>query len=380
MNSLTTPGSLKSLDGLRAMAILLVLMTHISQYIPGLSFVHYNMEWATPLYNGWIGVDLFFVLSGFLVGSTVIKHLNQQTFSIHSFFLSRFFRIIPAYLAVIFVILLLKETLPANWQTILPLFGKKAVATNIFLLTDYLPGYIGIPSWSLSIEEHFYLLLPFFLLLVRKFETRVYTTLALIALALLFRMVTYRVYGIGEATPMAIVFKYIYFPFHDRMDSLAMGVLIALIHHHTQNVQNIYRTIIGSFGLLLVGFVCLCGELKGGFYNTTIQYTLVNLGFGSLLWSVLGIQLKEQSKAQSFLSAPIFVPIARISYSVYLTHLLVLSILSHFILFKLWMFPFILASCLLAALPLYLLIEYPCHQFARKRFAPAPKHDLAYAQ
>jgi peptidoglycan/LPS O-acetylase OafA/YrhL len=377
MKSLTTPGSLRSLDGLRAIAILLVLMTHISQYIPGLSFVHYNMEWATPLYNGWIGVDLFFVLSGFLVGSTVIKHLNQQSFSLQGFFLSRFFRIIPAYLAVILVIIVLKKILPSHLLTILPLFDKQAILTNVFLLTDYLPGNIGIPSWSLSIEEHFYLVLPFFLLLVRKFETRVYTTLGLIALALMFRMMTYRVYGIGEATPMDVVFKYIYFPFHDRMDSLAMGVLIALIHQHTKSVPNIYRMIIGSIGLLLVGFVGLCGELKGGFYNTTIQYTLVCLGFGSVLWSVLGGELTERTKVQACLSAPIFVPIARISYSVYLTHLLVLSILSHFIVFKLWMFAFILGVCLLAALPLYLLIEYPCHQFARKRFATSPRQAVS---
>lgn len=371
MNILTTPGQFKSLDGLRALAILLVLITHISQHIPGLSFVHYNMEWATPLYNGWIGVDLFFVLSGFLVGGAVIKQLKNGTFTLPAFFLSRFFRIIPAYLAVVIGILILQRWLPASLQPALPAFGNKDVLTNVLLLTDYLPGYIGIQSWSLSIEEHFYLLLPFFLLLVRKFETRVFSTLAFIALALLCRMITYRMYSIGEATPIEVVLKYIYFPFHDRMDALAMGVLVALVHYHTKDVEKIYRTIIGSLGLLLAGFICLCGELKGGFYNTTIQYTLVCLGFGGMLWGVLGSELLDRSKAQAFLSARIFVPIARVSYSVYLTHMVVINLLSHLFTFKLVLFPVILMTCLVAALPLYLLIEYPCHQFARKRFNTA---------
>ena len=241
--SLTTPGQLKSLDGLRAIAILLVLMTHISQHTAGMSLVRFNMEWLTPLYNGWIGVDLFFVLSGYLVGSAVIRQLSQNRFSLSSFLLSRFFRILPAYFAVMLVIIVMQRVLPSGLQSILPAFNKRDIIENGLLLTDYLPGYMGIQSWSLSIEEHFYLLVPFFLLFFRKFETRVYAAMGLIFIALFCRILTYRYYGMGEATPMTVVLHYIYFPFHERMDSLAMGVLIALLHFHAGAVEKIYRVI-----------------------------------------------------------------------------------------------------------------------------------------
>lgn len=366
-DSLTSPGSTKSLDGLRALAILLVLITHICQRIPGLSFVYWNTEWATPLYNGWIGVDLFFALSGYLVGSAVIKGINDGSFSTLTFFLRRFFRIIPAYLFVIFIIICMKKFLPTFYNSMNPDVDTKDIFANLALLTDYIPTYIGLPSWSLSIEEHFYILLPFFLTFVRKPETRIYTTLILIFSALVFRMLTYRAYSIGDEAQIKEVLKLIYFPFHNRMDALAIGILIALINTSMPDIR-VHRFISSFLGLLLVGFIYASGALKGGFFNTTIQYTLVCLGFGGLLWGVLGTDDKN-GKIQHFLSAPLWIPIARISYSLYLTHILAIEIMNHFFIFKGWMFFFLLGVCFLAALPLYLLIEYPFHQFAKKRFS-----------
>lgn len=361
-NSLSTPGQTKSLDGLRAIAILLVLITHICQRIPGVSFVRWNTEWATPLYNGWIGVDLFFVLSGYLIASAVCKEINNNTFSMINFYLRRAFRILPAYFFVILVIVLMSHFLPQQAHSILPAFNMKDVAANILLFTDYRTSEIGIPSWSLSIEEHFYLLLPLFLLLFRKVNTRVYAAVALIFLALIFRMMTYRAYSIGEATPIDAVISLLYTPFHNRMDALAIGVLIALVNTQVETTP-LFRFLATCIGFLLAGFIFISGALKGGFYETTIQYTLVCLGFGGLLWGALG-----NNKFQAWLSSRLWVPVARISYSVYLTHLLVLAVLCHFITLKLWMFIPVLAVCLLAAVPLFLLVEYPCHRFARKRF------------
>ncbi|MHB1220386.1 MAG: acyltransferase family protein [Gammaproteobacteria bacterium] len=118
--SLRMPGQIKSLDGLRAIAILLVLVTHTCQRIPGLSFVYWNTEWATPIYNGWMGVDLFFVLSGFLIGSIIIKNLNNNTFSIISFYRHRFFRILPAYFFMILFVVCIKSWLPQQYNGFLP--------------------------------------------------------------------------------------------------------------------------------------------------------------------------------------------------------------------------------------------------------------------
>lgn len=367
-NSLTIPGQIKSLDGVRAVAVLLVLITHICQRIPGLSFIHWNTEWATPLYNGWIGVDLFFVLSGFLIGSMIVKGLNHNTFSTRAFYIHRFFRILPAYFAVVLLVITIRGLFPHQAAMVLPAFNTKDIMASFALLTDYIPVDIGIPSWSLSIEEHFYLLLPCFLILVRNTENRIKTMIFLIFAALICRMVTYRLFSISETYPLDALVKLIYIPFHDRMDALSVGVLIALIQYQFQVESKIPRFISCYLGLLLVGFVLISGALQGGFFYTTIQYTLVCLGFGGFLWGVLGNSIQPQNLIQTIMASRIWIPFARISYSVYLTHLLAISILSHLITFKPWMFPLILMACLLAAIPLYLLIEYPFHQFGKKLF------------
>ncbi len=377
LKSLSKSQQFKSLDGLRAIAILLVLVTHICQRIPGVSYIRWNVEWATPLYNGWVGVDLFFVLSGFLIGHALIKALKNNAFSVINFYIQRFFRIIPAYFVVIALIVLLQHF---HHQAYLPEFHQKDILLNLGLVTDYFASNIGIPSWSLSIEEHFYLLLPFFLILIRKTETRTQWIILLIFAALIARMLTYRIYSIGENFPNAALMKIIYYPFHNRMDALAVGVLVALLFDYVTD-SRLFRLISCSLGGLLVGFVLLTGALQGGFFYTTIQYTLICLGFGGILMSVLK-STSGNSKVQAVLSSFFWVPIARISYSVYLTHLLVIAILAHFIAFKGWMFCLILLACLLAALPLYLFIEYPFHQFARKRFSigavkPTTQNTLA---
>lgn len=65
------------MDGLRALAILLVVVMHIFQTMPRFSFVAYGIEWAMPLYNGWAGVDLFFVISGYLIGGGILRNLGS---------------------------------------------------------------------------------------------------------------------------------------------------------------------------------------------------------------------------------------------------------------------------------------------------------------
>jgi peptidoglycan/LPS O-acetylase OafA/YrhL len=367
LRALTTPGQLPPLDGLRAVAILLVLFTHIVQQIPGVSYVAWYTEWATPLYNGWIGVDLFFVLSGFLVGGAVLRSIAAGQFSFRTFYLRRFFRILPAYFAVILGLCAVRYLWPANGG--LPTFTLTDLVPNVFLLTDYWPRDIGVPSWSLSIEEHFYLLIPLLLFAARKYPvaTQRNLLLAVVFLALLSRMLTYRTFSLGEATPGAAILQLIYFPFHNRMDALAMGVLVALLHQdQPEGVPGSLRGAAGALGILLTGFVFLTGALKGGWLETTLQYSLLALGFGAILWSVLPAQ--PTTLLARILSAPGWVPVARLSYSLYLTHLAVLQFTGaatrHMALAPVLM----LLACVAVSLPLFLFIEEPLHQYARRTF------------
>lgn len=367
LGALTTPGPLKPLDGLRAVAILLVLVTHVAQHIPAVATVLGPTPWIRPLNNGWIGVDLFFVLSGFLVGGAVLRSISDDRFSFRSFYLRRFFRIIPAYFVVILAVCVIRYGWPEMGRV--PAFGLPQVIPNILLLTDYWPSDIGIPSWSLSIEEHFYLLVPLLLFFTRKFRPagRCNLLLGFIFLALLGRMLTYRLFDLGAMTPGANVLPLIYYPFHARMDALAMGVLVAAVHQESpDSAPASQRGIAGALGLLLTGYVYFSGALYGRWGAITIQYTLLAIGFGAVLWSVLPVQ--PVTSLGRLLSSRYWVPIARLSYSIYLTHLVVLQFMDGATRSSLLAAVIMAAACVAVALPLFLFVEEPLHRFARRRF------------
>lgn len=378
-SSLWQPGRIQFLDGLRAMAILLVVLTHICQELPGLSFTWWHTEWLTPLYNGWVGVDLFFVLSGFLVGSQIFKNIDDNTFSFKNFYARRLFRILPAYFFVIFLVLIIYPYLSSELLTSMPAFDVSwpAIAKNLLFVTNYWNANLGIPSWSLSIEEQFYILVPILLYWgLKRSPQKIPIYLFQIATAaLIIRVITYRYFHLGPNVPLSLVFDKIYFPFHTRMDSLALGVLVASLFQQKSLGSEMISKLLFSFGSLCVGFVLLTGTLSGGWYETTIQYTLVALGFSSILAGLLGIyRLNPNSKflPLKFLSATVWSPLARISYSIYLTHLLSIRIITHYLKandVEMFYWPVIsLTITVLVALPLFIFIEQPFHHWARKKY------------
>ena len=151
------------IDGLRAIAIILVIIFHA-----GFSFFS----------GGYIGVDVFFVLSGFLITSLIDYEIKEQIFSFKQFYLRRIRRIVP-----VLVFILLITTIPAYFLLFadnLESFGRTLIhtflCTNNFYLYVNLSDYFAensdlIPflhTWSLSVEEQFYFFLPPFLLLLHK--------------------------------------------------------------------------------------------------------------------------------------------------------------------------------------------------------------------
>ena len=367
LGALTRPGSLPPLDGLRAVAILLVLSEHIAQRLPGWTDATRQSAWLRPFHLGWIGVDLFFVLSGFLVGSIVLRGIDPGRFSFRTFYLRRFFRILPAYFTVILALVVIRY----GWPEIggVPPFALPDLIPNLLLLTDYWPRDLGVPSWSLSIEEHFYLLIPLLLLFARKFAPAAQRNLLLgfVGLGLLCRILTYHYYHLGGSFPSAEIMPLIYYPFHTRLDALAMGVLIALLHRENPHgAAGLRRNAAMAFALVLLSAVFFPGVLQGRWFRVTLQYSFLAVGFGAILWSVLPGQ--PATILARFLSARLWVPVARLSYAIYLTHIIVLEFASRIMppspLGPLFLF----ACCLAAALPLYLFVEEPLHRYARRVF------------
>ena len=372
-NSIFTPGKEASLDGLRALAILLVLVTHIMQTIPGLSLVYGKVEWATPLFNGWIGVDLFFVLSGFLVGGQVIRAIQNKHFSFTQFYLRRIFRIAPAYFSVITLIALAWYLFPSAQPYLSPIeISKSALIKNFLFITDYFPTNIGIGSWSLSIEEQFYIVIPIVLTLLARYRKNkeFIIFLSIIPICLILRMFTYRYFDIGPGASTQTLFNLIYFPLHTRMDALAAGVCTFMLYQ--MEFSKVALPLIAAYlrfiGLMFVGFVLLTGALAGGWFETTLQYTIVALGFSFLLLGVLGDQ---RSTLTRLLSMAIWTPVARLSYSIYLTHILVIRIIQH--VFESYNSHYLAAllmffMSIIIAIPLYILIENPMHKFAQRNY------------
>jgi peptidoglycan/LPS O-acetylase OafA/YrhL len=151
------------IDGLRAVAVLLVVGCHIGVY---------------KLRGGFVGVDVFFVISGYLISSTILAEVDASKFSILSFYQRRIRRIVPALVVVLFVACL------AAYRCLLPVeledFARSLLASTFSLSNFYFwhqSGYFDAPAalkpllhtWSLAVEEQFYLFFPIFLLAIRRF-------------------------------------------------------------------------------------------------------------------------------------------------------------------------------------------------------------------
>jgi len=217
-----------ALDGLRGIAISLVLLWHS---VFQMSFNHH------PALNrmleigrlSWSGVDLFFVLSGFLIGGILLDHRTAPNY-FKTFYLRRAYRIFPLYLLVIVLCWIVFQAGCYGWTPYgrLDLFKGHAPWWSFFTLTQNLwmarvggfsGGSLGI-TWSLAIEEQFYLTLP---LAIRHVPAKslLYLTVGAICLAPLLRAILIQNFSQGGFA------AYVFTPC--RADALAFGVLCAIL-------------------------------------------------------------------------------------------------------------------------------------------------------
>lgn len=300
------------------MAITLVLMRHFFD----LFMKGYEGPLAPMFSWGWHGVDLFFALSGFLIGGQIIEECRNREFSFKRFFIKRSFRILPPYFFAIAVFIVFFSFV--NGFFILEnsqIFND--FLAHAFYLQDYMHSgqmmYNGI-YWSLAVEEKFYIILPLIIFFMysrlRNENSRclffVLGALALIGVAL--RFITYESGKEFWSTYLA--------PFHVRFDNLLIGVLAAFLFIRFRGrLSSVWK-----YALLLAAAICfglsfVYGGLGTGYFNVCWQFTLTGVGFSALILSLVSFDAGRYLPFKKLLSA-----VSKYSYTMYLYHLLILSL------------------------------------------------------
>lgn len=316
------PGALPELDGLRALAIVLVLLRHaVRPFHPEVAPLLPLGPWdaATPLENGWMGVDLFFVLSGFLITHHICRRYGAglDRRGAADYFRRRALRIVPAYYAV----LLLAAAGAFPLYPVAPEHLGRRVGYHLLFMQDYLPSDIVVVFWSLGVEEKFYLLAPVFLTGVLACRRRALQYVAVAVLALL--PMALRALARATAPPSLgydDFFMLFRSPFHLSFDGLAVGMLCALLYRDRAHLAWARRPVAdGLFwiGAAVVGYLLLARPLlfEIDLFATVFLQALLALGMGAVL---LGLVLGGGPRA-GLRPYALFV-VSKLAYALYLVH------------------------------------------------------------
>lgn len=350
------------LDGLRTIAILLVLNGHLNGEFEAI----HGSNWYGRLpfvLNGWIGVDLFFVLSGFFIGGQLWKELRDHgSISFSKFVIRRGLRIWPLYFFTFLCVL--------AW------YGHSTSDhgygwSDIAFITNYHNRGIVLGSWSLCTEEQFYIVTPLALLLLssfvkslRRFRAGLWTLLVLIPAI---RALTWVAKTGGFFVHSPETFKSIYYNFHTHCDGLMVGLIISNLWVSRDHllVKLRPRTVV------IIGFSSLA--LLHALQKEIFIFTGLGLFFGSLVW----YGLKTGSRV---FNSRIFYWLSRLSFGMYLNHEYMRSWILNSVVARLPVSPsgvpaellavFLLTICSAClALVTFCLVEFPFLELRKKLIA-----------
>ena len=296
-----------ALDGLRAVSILLVLFSH---------------AWLGHIVPGGLGVTIFFFISGFIITRLMIEEWDSTgTISIKKFYIRRFFRLMPALFVFVLLSLLVMKTAQVQWRWVelLSVFFYYANYYGIFIgfSGDALPPPLSI-TWSLAVEEHFYMIFPFFFLLLIATPKRFF----LIAVSIVLAALAWRIYlafGVGlDFLPHYRIYK----ATDTRADSILYGVCLSLfLARIPASLAWLNQKKIVMTGIVLMLFSLLYRNEE---FRETFRYSIQGLALMCLFCYLV----LTPTWAGKILSHPFFVYVGKISYSLYLYHWLVFGIIT----------------------------------------------------
>jgi peptidoglycan/LPS O-acetylase OafA/YrhL len=292
-----------ALDGLRGIAILLVVFYH------NFGFINY-------FFFGWLGVDLFFVLSGFLITDILLKTRNSPDY-LKNFYTRRVLRIFPLYYLALVLFLILIPNLGPD------ILSLDYYVRNQIWFWSYLQNWLFIfyppPNniaalnhfWSLAVEEQFYLIWPFIILLFQRTKHLIYLLIFLLigVMTLRFFLWTFQIEHLA------------YFNLYtfSRIDGICIGSLLAVFRTVNYKAINRYFTLI-ILGLAALNFVFYFFNKQNQFsypYLAIAGYTTFAVIFGLLVNE--GVE-RQDTIISKVLSLPLFQFFGLISYSLYVFH------------------------------------------------------------
>ncbi|WP_296557902.1 acyltransferase [Pigmentiphaga sp.] len=291
-----------ALDGLRAGSILLVWLSH---------------AWLGHLVPGGLGVTVFFFISGYIITRLMLREYGATgTLDIRAFYVRRFLRLMPA----LCVFVLIGSIVLACVEGRVPLLD---LAAALFYFSNYwtigghfMDGTLISPfsiTWSLAVEEHYYLVFPWlFVMLAPRGAWLARTVLALIGAVLLWRFALVALNG-----PDILVSRRLYMGTDTRVDSILYGAIFALLAHARPGLIGRLAGPVPFF----VGFSLLLFTLiyRDAFFREVIRYSVQGVALACMFaYLVFG-----RGVLTRFLSSAPMTYIGRISYSLYLYHWLV---------------------------------------------------------
>ncbi|MFZ6734766.1 acyltransferase family protein [Undibacterium sp. Ji42W] len=294
------------LDTLRALAILMVLMSHYCGFVSR----HQTFGFAGDI--GWAGVDLFFVLSGYLIGNQIMSAAaNGQALSLKNFFARRLLRTLPNYyvvLAAYFIFpALAGRSTSSLWQFL-------TFSQNIGL--EY--GQTFTHSWSLCIEEQFYLILPILSLVLIRLKSPLWLAWGLLIAAIgggmLFR-------GVAFMDGHPAFDAQVYYSSFGRFDELLPGVAIAMLKNFHAGLYD--RIMRHGQALLITGLLAAGGTLyciNSDDYNKLMIVNSLGFSLVAVSFAILTLAALSPNSYLRRLRLPGAAQLALWSYAVYLVH------------------------------------------------------------
>lgn len=354
------PGHFPVLDGLRAIAIILVLLRHAIHFYPDAPKAFFFNIWV----NGWLGVDLFFVLSGFLISYHLLSHWPKVSVVgyVAKFYLKRVLRIFPLYFFIVGIV----------WVGVVPFYEVSSerdvsvLLVYVLFVQEFFNSEILVTLWSVSVEEKFYLVAPLLVcvaLIAPSFKRYVYLLIAFVFL-------TYAVKWMlmGNVSNYQDYFWFYRAPFWYSICPIVLGLAVGLLKFRYPLYENFLNLkLLMFFSCLVLVFL-----LTVNAWTYTDRWYLVDsvqLLFSVFCAVVVAVCVWCKGLDRGLLSGSLLRLIAKLSYALYLVHLLMIPLSREltdllgggFVVF----FVIYIALSFFASLILHLLVEKPFLELKR---------------